>query len=69
MPFGSPWERYIPIQDVKSIVEAYLKAGVNQISLSDASGMAVPSQINSMCKEMIKSYPEVSWILHLHNTR
>ena len=31
--------------------------------------MAVPSQINSMCKEMIKSYPEVSWILHLHNTR
>lgn len=69
MPFGSPWERNIPIQDVKSIVEAYLKAGVNQISLSDASGMAVPSQINSMCKEMIKFYPEVSWILHLHNTR
>ena len=69
MPFGSPWERNIPIEDVKSIVEAYLRAGVNQISLSDASGMAVPSQINSMCKEMIKYYPEVSWILHLHNTR
>ena len=69
MPFGSPWERNIPIEDVKSIVEVYLRAGVNQISLSDASGMAVPSQINSMCKEMIKYYPEVNWILHLHNTR
>ena len=69
MPFGSPWERNIPIEDVKNIVEAYLRAGVNQISLSDASGMAVPSQINSMCKEMIKYYPEVNWILHLHNTR
>lgn len=69
MPFGSPWEREIPIQDVKNIVEAYLKCGINQISLSDASGMAVPLQVYNMCKEMKETYPQVSWILHFHNTR
>ncbi len=69
MPFGSPWERNIPIEDVKKIVEAYLKCGITQISLSDAPGMATPKQVYDMCIEMKKSYPEVDWVLHFHNTR
>ncbi len=69
MPFGSPWEHKIPVQDVKNIVEAYLACGITQISLSDASGMAVPNQVYSLCKEMKETYPKVSWVIHLHNTR
>jgi len=69
MPFGSPWERKIPIEDIKLIVEAYLSCGINQISLSDASGMAVPNQVYNICKEMKETYPEVNWVLHFHNTR
>ena len=45
MPFGSPWEHTIPIEDVKNIVRAYLNVGIKEISLSDASGMAVPLQV------------------------
>ncbi len=69
MPFGSPWEHNIPIEDVKTIVKAYLDVGINEISLSDASGMAVPNQVFEMCTELKKEFPQVKWILHFHNTR
>lgn len=69
MPFGSPWEREIPVEDVKSIVKAYLDVGINEISLSDASGMAVPNQVYDVCLELKEAFPEVKWILHFHNTR
>ncbi len=69
MPFGSPCEGHIPIESTKKIVEAYLEVGVTEISLSDASGMAVPNQVYSICSEMQKEYPQVKWWLHFHNTR
>ncbi len=69
MAFGSPWDKEIPLQDVKDIVDAYLAVGVEEISLSDASGMAYPSQVYDMCKEMKACYPQVNWWLHFHNTR
>ena len=69
MAFGSPWDKGIPIQDVKDIVNAYLNVGVTEISLSDASGMAYPSQVYNMCTEMMREFPQVEWWLHFHNTR
>jgi len=69
MPFGSPWERNIPISDVHSIIEAYLNVGITEISLSDASGMAVPNQVYDICTGVKEKYPNVSWWLHFHNTR
>jgi len=69
MPFGSPWEGNIPLESVQSIVEAYLNVGIDEISLSDASGMAVPNQVYSMCSNMQERYPQVKWWLHFHNTR
>ncbi|MCH5138788.1 hydroxymethylglutaryl-CoA lyase [Clostridiaceae bacterium UIB06] len=69
MAFGSPWDKEIPIQDVKDIVQAYLNVGITEISLSDASGMAYPTQVYDMCTEMKKAFPQVNWWLHFHNTR
>jgi hydroxymethylglutaryl-CoA lyase len=69
MPFASPWEGIIPIKDVEEIVEAYIKVGIKEISLSDASGMATPKQVYDMCTSMKKNYPSVKWWLHFHNTR
>lgn len=69
MAFGSPWDREIPVQDVKDIIEAYLAVGITEISLSDASGMAYPSQVYELCGEMKRCYPQVTWWLHFHNTR
>lgn len=69
MAFGSPWDEEIPLQIVKDIVDAYLAVGINEISLSDASGMAYPTQVYAMCIEMKRCYPQVNWWLHFHNTR
>jgi len=69
MPFASPWEEKIPLEDVIAIVETYLSIGVEEISLSDTSGMAVPSQVYEMCTLMQQRYPQVTWWMHFHNTR
>lgn len=69
MAFGSPWDEEIPIGNVQEIVEAYLNAGITEISLSDASGMAYPSQVYDICLKMKENYPQVNWWLHFHNTR
>lgn len=69
MPFGSPWDGVIPIDDVRAIVDAYLEVGITEISLSDAAGVAVPSQVYDLCTDMRERYPMVSWWLHFHNTR
>lgn len=69
MPFASPWEGRTPIEDVDAIVEAYLAVGISEISLSDASGMAVPNQVCELCTHVLEKYPQASWWLHFHNTR
>ncbi|MBQ6292475.1 MAG: hydroxymethylglutaryl-CoA lyase [Lachnospiraceae bacterium] len=69
MPFASPWEGTTPVEDVDSIIEAYLRVGVSEISLSDASGMAMPAQVNELCRHVREKYPQATWWLHFHNTR
>lgn len=69
MPFASPWEGRTPVEDVDAIIEAYLKVGITEISLSDASGMAVPNQVNELCQHVREKYPQAAWWLHFHNTR
>lgn len=69
MPFASPWEGRIPVSDVDAIIEAYLNVGITEISLSDASGMAVPHQVYDLCCHVREKYPQVTWWMHFHNTR
>lgn len=69
MPFASPWEGRTPVADVDAIIEAYLNVGIQEISLSDASGMAVPNQVYDLCRHVAEKYPQCSWWLHFHNTR
>lgn len=69
MAFGSPWEHEIPPADVGRIVESYLKVGIDEISLSDASGMGIPGKVYGLFKEMQRRYPEVTFWGHFHNTR
>ncbi len=69
MPFASPWEGRTPVEDVDAIIEAYLKVGINEISLSDASGQAVPNQVYELCRHVLEKYKDATWWLHFHNTR
>ncbi len=69
MPFASVWEGVTPVETVDAIIEAYLQVGINEISLSDAAGMATPVQVSSLCSHVLEKYPQASWWLHFHNTR
>ena len=69
MPFASPWEGRTPVEDVDAIIEAYLKVGIDEISLSDASGQAVPNQVYDLCRHVREKYTQATWWLHFHNTR
>lgn len=68
-PFGSPWDKEIPLKDVKEIIDAYINVGVTEISISDAPGMAMPKQVYRMMTELKATYPQCKFILHFHNTR
>ena len=69
MPFASPWEGITPVEDVDAIIRAYLDVGISEISLSDASGMASPAQVYSLCCHVREQFPQASWWMHFHNTR
>ncbi len=69
MAFGSPWERTIPVDHLKSLVEIYKNHGVNTIIIADTAGVATPDQVYRTMDELEREFPKTEWLLHLHNTR
>lgn len=69
LPFASQWEGVIPFHFIKEIVEAFIDAGAGQISLSDSAGLGNPRLIYSRVMKLRELFPDVDWMLHMHNTR
>ena len=69
LPFASQWEGVIPLEFIKEIVAAFIDAGANQISLSDSAGLGNPRLIYSRVMKLRECFPDVDWMLHMHNTR
>lgn len=67
--WGCAWEGKIPTERIEKITRAFLELGISELSLSDATGMANPRHICEMGGGLRKTFPQVSWTLHLHNTR
>lgn len=67
--WGCAWEGKIPVKQIETITRAFLDLGITELSLSDATGMGNPRHIYEMGGHMRRTFPEVTWVLHLHNTR
>jgi hydroxymethylglutaryl-CoA lyase len=67
--WGCAFEGKIPLAQIEKIVLQYLNIGITELSLSDATGMANPRQVYEIGSYMVRTYPQVKWILHFHNTR
>lgn len=67
--FGCPFEGKITLEKILPVVDAYVKMGVKELSLSDTTGMANPQQVYDYCREVRERFPMVEWNLHFHNTR
>lgn len=67
--FGCPYEGDIPVERLEMIVERYQSYGIDQISLADTTGMANPSKIKRNVRALQGKFPDITFSLHLHNTR
>ncbi|CAK7020729.1 hydroxymethylglutaryl-CoA lyase [uncultured Phascolarctobacterium sp.] len=67
--FGCSIDGTIPFEQVLSIIFQLRKLGVQEISLSDTTGMANPLQVYTYGSEIVKLFPDISWVFHFHDTR
>jgi hydroxymethylglutaryl-CoA lyase len=67
--FHCPFEDRTPVERVCWIVEELIGMGIRRISLADSDGAANPFQVWQTITTVKERFPEVTWSLHLHNTR
>lgn len=67
--FDCPYEGKISSEQVIRVCDRLIEAGVDDISLGDTIGSAVPSQVEVLLEEMLKRYPQEKIIMHFHDTR
>ena len=67
--WGCAFEGRITAAQIEKIVREFVKLGITELSLSDATGMGNPRQVYEIGSYMVKTFPQVSWVLHFHNTR
>jgi hydroxymethylglutaryl-CoA lyase len=67
--FGCPYEGVVPVERIEEIVHDYQRIGIKEISLADTTGMANPKQVYEYLGKLRSSFPEMTFSMHLHNTR
>jgi hydroxymethylglutaryl-CoA lyase len=67
--FGCPYEGRVAPDAVLRLIEAQIDGGARTIYLADTTGMANPQAVVALIEQAMARWPEVSFGLHLHNTR
>lgn len=67
--FDCPYEGRIREEDVLRISERLFELGIDDLSLGDTIGTAVPSQVEELLEAMLQRYSKDRIILHFHDTR
>lgn len=67
--FACPFAGVTPPRAVLRIIEAGLKAGVDDIDLADTIGTANPCHTETLLTEVLRQYPNYPFILHIHDTQ
>jgi hydroxymethylglutaryl-CoA lyase len=67
--FGCPYEGDVDPENVLSLVERAIEAGVQRIGIADTIGIATPKQIKELLTEVLKITKDVPVAIHLHDTR
>lgn len=67
--FGCPMQGDVPLDEILGWVDRFASLGVRGVTLCDTTGMAFPTQVQTLSAEVIKRFPELQVTLHFHNTR
>ncbi|WP_053367030.1 hydroxymethylglutaryl-CoA lyase [Bacillus sp. FJAT-27245] len=64
-----PFEGKVPEEDTIKLCADFAKAGVDELSVADTIGMAVPTEAYSLFKQLKAELPEILLTAHFHDTR
>src|SRR5699024_2286865 len=67
--FDCPFEGKIAIDNVIRVCDRLFELGVDDLSLGDTIGTAVPTEVEALLETMIHRYPNKNIIMHFHDTR
>src|SRR5699024_8273364 len=67
--FDCPFEGKVEPEQVVRVCDALFSHGVDDISLGDTIGTAVPSQVDQLLDAVLERYPQEKIIMHFHDTR
>ncbi|WP_246499161.1 hydroxymethylglutaryl-CoA lyase [Ideonella paludis] len=67
--FGCTLQGAVPEDEVIALAEQLVAAGVDEVGLSDTSGMANPAQVRRLFTRLRQALGERAGAAHLHNTR
>jgi|SRR5690625_3708893 len=67
--FDCPYEGKIAIDDVLRVIEQLIELGVDDVSLGDTIGTAVPIQVERLLEKVLYYFPAKNIILHFHDTK
>lgn len=67
--FDCPYEGRMTPEQVIRVCDRLLEFGVDDLSLGDTIGTAVPSQVGQLLEAVLALYPKDKVIMHYHDTR
>ncbi|WMD19798.1 hydroxymethylglutaryl-CoA lyase [Achromobacter seleniivolatilans] len=67
--FGCPMEGDINAFEVLELVGRFAALGVDGVTLCDTTGMAYPTQVEKIGRDVRKLFPALTATMHFHNTR
>src|SRR5690625_4483256 len=67
--FDCPFEGRVEKEQVIRVCDQLFELGVDDLSLGDTIGTAVPSQVEELLEAVLHRYPNKSIIMHFHDTR
>lgn len=67
--FDCPFEGKIEVDQVVRVCERLFEMGVDNISLGDTLGTAVPSQVEELLEKVLYLFPTKNIIMHFHDTK
>lgn len=67
--FDCPYEGHISPDDVLRVCDTLYEYGVDDLSLGDTIGTAVPLQVENLLERILTYFPNEKVIMHYHDTR
>ena len=67
--FGCPFEGRVTIGQVLAYLKKAEEIGIKNVDLCDTIGIADPLQVEQVLAEVLESFPDISFGIHIHDTR